>query len=172
MAFIEANKFFGRWESDFKVSLYTYNFCYSSNYRRIMTNSNYSSCYNSSIFNLQFLFISYNCLLASAYNFAITGIKVKLVSFYSKISTSNHMFWKAIWNQLPECVFENFEISKFLKKWEGDLFFHFITLIIRYIWRLPLPVWHFLLSTNTSSTNDHFHKILWTTIIHVYTQNL
>ena len=31
------------------------------------------------------------------------------------------MFWKAIWNQLPECVFENFEISKFLKKWEGDL---------------------------------------------------
>ena len=121
MAFIEANKFFGRWESDFKVSLYTYNFCYSSNYRRIMTNSNYSSCYNSSIFNLQFLFISYNCLLASAYNFAITGIKVKLVSFYSKISTNNHMFWKAIWNQLPECVFENFEISKFLKKWEGDL---------------------------------------------------
>ena len=121
MAFIEANKFFGRWESDFKVSLYTYNFCYSSNYRRIMANSNYSSCYNSSIFNLQFLFISYNCLLASAYNFAITGIKVKLVSFYSKISTSNHMFWKAIWNQLPECVFENFEISKFLKKWEGDL---------------------------------------------------
>ena len=121
MAFIEANKFFGRWESDFKVSLYTYNFCYSSNYRRIMTNSNYSSCYNSSIFNLQFLFISYNCLLASAYNFAITEIKVKLVSFYSKISTSNHMFWKAIWNQLPECVFENFEISKFLKKWEGDL---------------------------------------------------
>ena len=121
MAFIEANKFFGRWESDFKVSLYTYNFCYSSNYRRIMTNSNYSSCYNSSMFNLQFLFISYNCLLASAYNFAIIGIKVKLVSFYSKISTSNHMFWKAIWNQLPECVFENFEISKFLKKWEGDL---------------------------------------------------
>ena len=121
MAFIEANKFFGRWESDFKVSLYTYNFCYSSNYSRIMTNSNYSSCYNSSIFNLQFLFISYNCLLASAYNFAITGIKVKLVSFYSKISTSNHMFWKAIWNQLPECVFENFEISKFLKIWEGDL---------------------------------------------------
>ena len=31
------------------------------------------------------------------------------------ISTANHMFGKAIWDKLPECIFENFEISKFKK---------------------------------------------------------
>ena len=77
-----------------------------------------NSYYNSSIINLQFLFISCNCLRASVYNFAIIRIKVKLVWFYSKISTSNHIFWRVIWNQLPECSFENFEISKFFKKYE------------------------------------------------------
>ena len=28
------------------------------------------------------------------------------------ICTSNHMFGRAIWNKLPECVFENFEIAQ------------------------------------------------------------
>ena len=27
------------------------------------------------------------------------------------ICTSNHMFGRAIWNKLPDCIFENFEIS-------------------------------------------------------------
>ena len=26
--------------------------------------------------------------------------------------TSNHMFGRAIWNKLPECIFENFEITR------------------------------------------------------------
>ena len=34
---------------------------------------------------------------------------------YYVISTSNHMFGRAIWDKLPECMFENFEISKFSK---------------------------------------------------------
>ena len=29
-----------------------------------------------------------------------------------KISTSNHMFGRAIWGRLPECIFENFEIAE------------------------------------------------------------
>ena len=41
----------------------------------------------------------------------------------SRVSTSNHMFGRAIWDKLPQCIFENFEIarlkrgaiSKFLK---------------------------------------------------------
>ena len=28
------------------------------------------------------------------------------------ISTSNHMFERAIWDKLPECIFENVEISR------------------------------------------------------------
>ena len=27
------------------------------------------------------------------------------------ISTGNHMFGKVIWDKLPECIFENFEIA-------------------------------------------------------------
>ena len=27
------------------------------------------------------------------------------------ISTSNHMFGRAIWDKLPKCIFENFEIA-------------------------------------------------------------
>ena len=27
------------------------------------------------------------------------------------ISTSNHMSGRAIWDKLPECIFENFEIA-------------------------------------------------------------
>ena len=28
------------------------------------------------------------------------------------ISTSNHMFGRVIWNKLPECICENFEIAR------------------------------------------------------------
>ena len=28
------------------------------------------------------------------------------------ISTSNHMFGRAIWDKLPKCIFENFEIAR------------------------------------------------------------
>ena len=31
------------------------------------------------------------------------------------ISTSNHMFGRAIWDKLPKWIFENFEISKISK---------------------------------------------------------
>ena len=31
------------------------------------------------------------------------------------ISPRNHIFGRAIWNKLPECIFENFEISNFSK---------------------------------------------------------
>ena len=30
----------------------------------------------------------------------------------NRISTSNHMFGRAIWDKLSECVFENFEIAR------------------------------------------------------------
>ena len=29
-----------------------------------------------------------------------------------EISTSNHMFGRASWEKLPECIFENFEIAR------------------------------------------------------------
>ena len=32
--------------------------------------------------------------------------------FQISISTSNHMFGRAIWDKLPECISENFEFSK------------------------------------------------------------
>ena len=32
--------------------------------------------------------------------------------FSCGISTSNHMFGKAIWNKLPKCVFESFETAR------------------------------------------------------------
>ena len=32
-------------------------------------------------------------------------------SHFKKISTSNHMFGSTIWDKLPECVFEHFEIA-------------------------------------------------------------
>ena len=28
------------------------------------------------------------------------------------IPTSNHMFWRAIWDKLPEYIFENFKIAR------------------------------------------------------------
>ena len=40
-----------------------------------------------------------------------------LKAVFSSISTSNHMFRRAIWDQLPECIFENLKISK---NHEGD----------------------------------------------------
>ena len=30
----------------------------------------------------------------------------------SLIRTSNHMFGRAIWDKLPKCIFENFEIAR------------------------------------------------------------
>ena len=36
-----------------------------------------------------------------------SSIKVNTV-----ISTSNHMFGRAIWDKLSECIFENFEIAR------------------------------------------------------------
>ena len=36
------------------------------------------------------------------------------------------MFWKAIWDKLPECIFENFDTARVKRGWvgdcEGDLF--------------------------------------------------
>ena len=32
-----------------------------------------------------------------------------LLSRMKSISTSNHLFGRAIWDKLPECIFENFE---------------------------------------------------------------
>ena len=34
------------------------------------------------------------------------------IIIYFAISTSNHMFGRAIWDKLPECIFENFEIAR------------------------------------------------------------
>ena len=34
------------------------------------------------------------------------------VIIYFAISTSNHMSGRAIWDKLPECIFENFEIAR------------------------------------------------------------
>ena len=28
------------------------------------------------------------------------------------ISASNHMFGRAVWDELPECIFENFKIAR------------------------------------------------------------
>ena len=30
----------------------------------------------------------------------------------TEIFTSNHMFGRAIWDELPQCIFENFEIVR------------------------------------------------------------
>ena len=47
--------------------------------------------------------------------------KVSLLCLYLKlqlhiqtvrISTSNRMFGRTIWDKLPECIFENFEIGR------------------------------------------------------------
>ena len=37
----------------------------------------------------------------------------KMGKFTSLISTGNHMLGRAIWNKLPGCIFENFEIENF-----------------------------------------------------------
>ena len=44
-------------------------------------------------------------------------------------SISNHMFGKEIWDKLPKCILENFEIAqvkrgkfKNFKNYEGDLY--------------------------------------------------
>ena len=34
------------------------------------------------------------------------------MSLLRVISTINHMFRRAIWDKLPECIFENFEIAR------------------------------------------------------------
>ena len=39
-------------------------------------------------------------------------IVILIPCFSQIISTSNHMFVKAIWDKLPECIFENFEIAR------------------------------------------------------------
>ena len=39
-------------------------------------------------------------------------IKKWLNSTKPSVSTSNHMFGKEIWDKLPECIFENFEITR------------------------------------------------------------
>ena len=46
----------------------------------------------------------------------ITSCRIKSVNYtkksYKSVSTSNHKFGKAIWDKLPECIFENFEIAR------------------------------------------------------------
>ena len=39
-----------------------------------------------------------------------------------QICTSNHVFGRAIWDKLHECLFENFQIFKFFENHKGDLF--------------------------------------------------
>ena len=39
------------------------------------------------------------------------------VADLSTISTSNHMFGRAIWDKLSECIFENFEIARVKRGW-------------------------------------------------------
>ena len=50
-----------------------------------------------------------------------------ITNINQSINTSNYMFGREIWDKLPECTFENFEIargsegnSKFSKNREGD----------------------------------------------------
>ena len=40
------------------------------------------------------------------------NFKNDMVSKTPKISTSKHMLGRAIWDKLPECIFEKFEINK------------------------------------------------------------
>ena len=46
------------------------------------------------------------------------AIVIILVGFFTRlaintvISASNHMFGRAIWDNFPECIFENFEIAR------------------------------------------------------------
>ena len=35
-----------------------------------------------------------------------------IVECNKKINTSNHMLGREIWNKLPECIFEKFEIAR------------------------------------------------------------
>ena len=37
------------------------------------------------------------------------------------ISTSNHMLGRAIWDKLPECIFEHFEIAR-VKRGQFEIF--------------------------------------------------
>ena len=54
------------------------------------------------------------------YNFVapLNYLKVLTRSYYSIglvthiIHISNHLFGRAIWDKLPECIFENFQISQ------------------------------------------------------------
>ena len=45
-------------------------------------------------------------------------LEEKVINIYLRIdksytiSTSNHMFASAIWDKLPKCIFENFEIAR------------------------------------------------------------
>ena len=55
------------------------------------------------------------------------------VRLLTLISTSNHMFARAIWDKLPESIFENFEIAQvewgqfqIFKNHEGDLSHKFL----------------------------------------------
>ena len=45
-----------------------------------------------------------------------------LITISRVISTSNHMFGRAIWDKLPECIFENFEIARVNRRIrDGDI---------------------------------------------------
>ena len=51
-----------------------------------------------------------------------------LITINRLISASNHMFGRANWDKLPECIFENFEIARVkqgqfpvFQNHEGDL---------------------------------------------------
>ena len=37
-------------------------------------------------------------------------IRIRILLY--QISTSNYMFGRAIWDKLPECIFENFDIAR------------------------------------------------------------
>ena len=41
----------------------------------------------------------------------VKSLRIKLSVIKCKIRTSNHMSGRAMWDKLPGCIFENFEIA-------------------------------------------------------------
>ena len=45
-------------------------------------------------------------------NYASVHVKNAMFVILLAIGTSNHLFGRAIWNKLPECIFDNIEITR------------------------------------------------------------
>ena len=74
-------------------------------------------CMNFPVFVLYYLLQSLSSITSDC-DSSITSdceIAPRYISYYFRIisiSTCNHMFGRAIWDKLPECIFENFEIAR------------------------------------------------------------